>query len=224
MLRTLPAMEDTKDPQAATLGDQDVIRRVLGGEKALYEVLMRRYNQLLFRAVRSYLPRREDVEDAMQETYLKAYAKLDQFKGEAAFSTWLIRIGINEALQRLRKEKRMTQLRTPIDEGYQQLPDPTQMNPEKQTIQRENQRILEQAIDQLPEGYRAVYMLREVEGLSGAETAVCLDISETNVKVRLHRAKAMLKETIWGHHAEQPVFQFGDAHCDNLVKRVLDKL
>lgn len=208
------------------MADTEVIERVTQGEKGLYEILMRRYNQTLFRAVRSYLHKEEDVQDAMQETYLKAYAKLGQFKGEAAFSTWLVRIGINEALQQLRKARTMHVHADPDVrmEQLRQLPDTGQMNPEQRTIQGEERRLLEQAIDRLPEGYRAVYMLREVEGMNVAETAHCLALSEANVKVRLHRAKSMLKEAIWDHHAKVPAFEFGNAHCDLLVEFVMARI
>ncbi len=105
-----------------------------------------------------------------------------------------------------------------------ELPDTGQMNPEQRTIQGEHRRLLEQAIDRLPEGYRAVYMLREVEGMNVAEAAQCLDLSEANVKVRLHRAKSMLKETIWKHHVEAPAFEFGNSHCDRLVEAVMARI
>lgn len=208
------------------LEDAEVIERVAHGEKGLYEILMRRYNQTLFRAVRSYLPDRKDVEDAMQETYLKAYAKLGQFKGESAFSTWLVRIGINEALQQLRRTRAMRVHADPEVrmEQLRQLPDTGAMNPEQRTIQGEHRQLLEAAIDGLPEGYRAVYMLREVEGMNVAETAQCLALSEANVKVRLHRAKTMLKEAIWEHHAGSPAFEFGNQHCDRLVAAVMARL
>ncbi len=222
----MEAIGRTSGPQAATMADSEVVQRVVHGEKGLYEILMRRYNQTLFRAVRSYLHKEEDVQDAMQDTYLKAYAKLDQFKGEAAFSTWLVRIGINEALQQLRKARTMRVHADPDVRMEQlgQLPDTGAMNPEQRTIQGEHRKLLEQAIDKLPEGYRAVYMLREVEGMNVAETAQCLDLSESNVKVRLHRAKDMLKEAIWKHHAEAPAFEFGNSHCDRLVEAVMARI
>jgi RNA polymerase sigma-70 factor (ECF subfamily) len=221
-----PEVLQTEVQRRAGLADKEVIARVTHGEKELYEILMRRYNQTLFRAVRSYLDRQEDVEDAMQETYLKAYSKLDQFKGEAAFSTWLVRIGINESLQRLRRSRTMRIHSDPEVrmEQLQQLSDNGQMNPEQRTIQGEDRRLMEQAIGKLPETYRAVYMLREVEGMSVAEVSHCLDISEANVKVRLHRAKSMLKESIWGHHAASPVFEFGNSHCDRIVAAVMARI
>lgn len=210
----------------STPTDVEVVERVVRGEKELYEILLRRHNQTLFRAVRSYLQQEADVQDAMQETYLKAYAKLDQFKGASAFSTWLVRIGINEALQALRRQRTMHVHSDPDVrmEQLRQLPDTGQMNPEQRTVHDEHRRLLEQAIDGLPEGYRAVYMLREVEGMSVAEVAQCLELGESNVKVRLHRAKEMLKESIWKHHVEAPAFEFGNSHCDRLVEFVMARI
>lgn len=196
-------------PAGSTSSDTEVIRRVTHGEKDLYAILVRRYSQTLFRAVRSYLQKQVEVEDAMQETFLKAYAKLDQFKGESAFSTWLVRIGINEALQELRRsrtvrahadpEVRMEQLR--------QLPDTGQLDPEQRSIQNEDRKVLEQAIGKLPKDYRTVYMLRKEEGMSVAEVAGTLAISESHVKVRLHRAKSMLKEVLGNARPSQPAFE-----------------
>lgn len=218
-----PLVHASAGAKRAALADKEVVARVIGGEKALYEVLMRRYNQTLYRAVRSYLHSREDVEDAMQEAYLKAYAKLGQYKGEAAFSTWLVRIGINEALQRLRREKRANGADMDVDQ-MQQLPDRLQMTPEQIVMAEEHRKRLESAIDGLPEAYRSVYMLREVEEMSVAEVADSLDLSEANVKVRLHRAKAMLKQAL-GHTGQASgAFTYGNAHCDRLVAWVMARI
>lgn len=208
------------------LADSEVVERVVAGEKGLYEILMRRYNRTLYRAVRSYLREVDDVQDAMQEAWIKAYVNLGRFQGDSAFSTWLVRIGINEALQHLRKERRMQVHKDPDarSEHLVRIPDNMQMDPEQRTIQDEHRRLLEQAIDRLPEGYRAVYMLREVEGLGVADVASALELSESNVKVRLHRAKALLKEAIWQYHHEVPAFEFGNAHCDRLVEAVMARI
>ncbi len=213
-------------PGPAGLPDQEVVERVRSGEKGLYEILMRRYNQTLYRAVRSYLRDGDDVQDAMQEAYVKAYTKLDQFKGDSAFSTWLVRIGINEALQVLRKQRTMHIYTDPGQraEGLTQLPDTGQMNPEQRTIRDEHRRLLEQAVDRLPDDYRAVYMLREVEEMSVAEVSQVLGISESNVKVRLHRAKIMVKDALLSAHQAGAAFEFGNAHCDALVAAVMARI
>lgn len=210
---------------SARLEDAVVVRRVLAGEKELFEILLRRYNQTLYRVIRGYLRDEADVEDAMQDTYLKAFDKLQQFQGKAAFSTWLIRIGINEALLRLRKLKRVRSLvsqESDVDVGaIVQLPDTRQMNPEKQAIQVETRQLLEQAIDHLPEKLRVIYILKEVEGLKNDEIARCMEISEPNVKVRLHRARALLKETLFRISSSTEIFEFGNSRCDGLVARVM---
>ena len=210
---------------SARLEDAIVVRRVLAGEKELFEILMRRYNQTLYRVIRGYLHDEADVEDAMQDTYLKAFDKLEQFQGKAAFSTWLIRIGINEALLRLRKLRRVRSLvsqESDVDtKEVIQLSDPRQMNPEKQAIQVETRQLLEKAIDHLPEKLRVIYMLKEVEGLKNDEIAHCLEISEPNVKVRLHRARTLLKETLYRISSSAEIFEFGNSRCDGLVARVM---
>lgn len=213
-------------PGPTGLPDQELVERVRSGEKGLYEILMRRYNQTLYRAVRSYLRDGDDVQDAMQEAYVKAYTKLDQFKGDSAFSTWLVRIGINEALQVLRKQRTMHIYTDPGQraEGLTQLPDTGQMNPEQRTIRDEHRRLLEQAVDRLPDGYRAVYMLREVEEMSVAEVSQVLGITESNVKVRLHRAKIMVKDALLSAHQAGAAFEFGNAHCDALVAAVMARI
>lgn len=203
--------EEAEDPGEAKpphgheerhLTDAELIDRVVLGEKRLFAILMRRHNQRLYRAVRSYLQEQAEVEDAMQETWLKAYAKLEGFKGEAAFSTWLVRIGINEALQLLRRSRLVRVHADPEVRAEQlcQVADTVQPDPERSIIREEERRELEQAVNGLPEHYRAVYLLREVKARSVAEVACSLGLSEVNVKVRLHRAKCMLMDAMQGKH------------------------
>ena len=212
----------------AQLSDNDIVKRVLTGEKDLFEILLRRNNQILYRVIRSYLKDDDDVQDAMQEAYLKAYGKLHQFQGNAAFSTWLIRIGINEALIRIRTEKKIRPLYSKQDdlqsEKILQLPASNQMNPEKKIIQKEVRVLIEQAIDLLPPRYRTVYVLKEVEGLEIGEIANCLSLSESNVKVRLHRAKNLLKNALYDLSAEAEIFEFGKSRCDILVQSVMHRI
>src|SRR5690606_5384317 len=208
--------------------DEIVVRRVLSGEKELFEILLRRYNQNLYRVIRGYLHDEEDVEDAMQDTYLKAFDKLQQFQGKSAFSTWLIRIGINEALLRIRRLKRSRSMvlheADMEEEKIVQLPDTKEMNPEKLAIHHETKQLIEKAIDQLPEKLRIIYILKEVQGMKNEEIADCLEISGPNVKVRLHRAKMLLKDTLYAISAGGKVFEFGNSRCDQLVARVMEKL
>lgn len=204
------------------ISDQEVVKRVLCGEKRLYELLMRRYNQKLYRLIRSYLTDEYEVEDVMQQTYLKAYENLWQFQGRAQFSTWLVRIGINEALARIREKNKYSTIYDQQEEDkILQISDARQMNPEQDMIQKEAKQLLEKAIDHLPSKYRVVYMLREIEGMSTSEIADCMGISHNNVKVRLHRAKLMLKERLYELSISCEVFAFGFTRCDGMVEKVM---
>jgi len=210
------------------IADNEIVERVLKGEKIFFEILLRRYNQTLYRVIRSFLKHDEDVEDAMQDTYLKAYKKLPQFRGSAAFSTWLIRIGINEAILLIRSHTKEQKLYTSEDasstDKIVQLPDARQMNPEKQAILCETRHMIEQVIDQLPEKYRVIYMLREIEGMKNNEIANCRGISNSNVKVRLHRAKVLMKEALYKLSLSTDIFEFGNSKCDRLVDYVMQRI
>ncbi|MDO6388520.1 RNA polymerase sigma factor [Pontibacter sp. BT731] len=229
-------MKEINSIQAAdktSLTDAAVVDRILTGENALYELLMRRHNQKLYRVIRSYLKEEQEVEDTMQDTYLKAFEKLHQFRQDALFSTWLIRIGINNALAKLRERNRLSPVSLLADqhEDYAFLLTQSNLiglvnhrNPEKIAIQNEIRLLLEKAIDSIPEKYRTVYTLCEVEGMPVDEVTQCLNLSESNVRVRLHRAKAMLKEVLFNLSLNQEVFEFGDKRCDALVEWVLKAL
>ncbi|MFD2245275.1 RNA polymerase sigma factor [Pontibacter ruber] len=214
--------------QAHRVSDTEVVERVLAGEKEFYEILMRRHNQKLYRIIRSYLHDEEEVEDAMQDTYLKAYKNLSQFSFKAQFSTWLIRIGINEALGRLRQQKKLAAFHDQKDNLSEltllQLPDTKNMNPEHKAIQKEVKQLLEKAIDKLPAAYKTIYMLREVEEMSVTEVAACLNLSESNVKVRQHRARLLLKERLYEMSVNSEVFEFGSRRCDRMVEKVMGAL
>lgn len=206
------------------LDDRVIVKRVVAGEKELFEILLRRYNQTLYRVIRGYLKDQDEVQDAMQNAYLKAFDKLYQFQGTSSFSTWLIRIGINEALLRLKDIKREKVIYLNPKEVslkvVNQIPD-KQMNPEKVFIRQESQQLLEQAIDNLPEKYRVIYILKEIEGLDNTEVAESLGLSDSNIKVRLHRAKSLLKESLYKVSVKDGVFEFGNSRCDAVVDFVM---
>ncbi len=206
--------------QSASLTDADVVRRVRGGDTALFEVLMRRHDQRVYRTARSILRDEAEVEDAMQQAWLQAYLHLGEFEGAAAFSTWLVRITANEALQRLRKRTRLAPV---ADQEGEESMDERSQNPEEHAASREAARILERAVDRLPDHYRTVFMLREVEGLSTAETAAALDIGEEAAKVRLHRARALLRTSLSDMvgRAAGEAFQFLAPRCNRMVEAVM---
>jgi RNA polymerase sigma-70 factor (ECF subfamily) len=215
------------DPFNTQLSDQEVVRRVVAGEKGLFEILMRRHNQKLYRIIRGYLKDEDDISDAMQNAYLKAFDKLYQFHGDAAFSTWLIRIGINEALLRIKDIRKAKVIYLTADEVgtevLNRIPD-KQVNAEKVIIKQEMQQLLEQAIDSLPEKYRVVYIMKEVEGMENHQVAECLSLTESNVKVRLHRARTIIKELLLRFTAGTEVFEFGNARCDRMVDLVMKSI
>lgn len=207
------------------VGESEIISRILQGEKELYEILIRRNNQKLFRVIRSYIRDTDETQDIMQDTYLRAYEKLFQFREASNFSTWLVRIGINEALAHLRKKGKVFSLNTRTEtfngKSFLEVPDSSQMNPEKKIIRNEAKMLLENAIDNLDAKYRAVYILMEVEEMSTKQIAECLNISVSNVKVRHHRAKKMLKESLYQLTLNNSVFEFGNSRCDHLTERVM---
>lgn len=215
------------DYRTSQLDDDTVVRRVIAGEKELFEILMRRHNQTLYRVIRGYLHDEDEVRDAMQNAYLKAFDKLYQFHGNAAFSTWLIRIGINEALLRLKDIKRGRVIYMAAEEVGEEtlnrIPD-KQINAERVMIRQETQQLLEHAIDNLPEKYRVIYMMKEVEGMSNQDIAGCLGLTESNVKVRSYRAKTILKDLLLEISSGSEVFEFGNKRCDAVVALVMNAL
>ena len=203
--------------------DEEIVRRVVAGDSMLFEILMRRHNQRVYRAVRAILGSDDEVEDVMQQAYLNAYRHLHQFAGGAQFSTWLTRIAVNEALARRRKRSTDVALDddNPLHLAVSNAPDP-----ETEAFASELRAVLEKEIAALPESFRVVLMLRNVEGLSTTETAACLGISEDLVKTRLHRARTMLRENLDRRTGVtlESLFAFGNARCDRVVAAVMARI
>lgn len=217
-------MKATHNKNNYKIEEHEIIKRILAGEKELYEILVRRNNQLLYRVIRSYIKDTAEVEDIMQDTYVKAFIKLYQFKSKSSFSTWLIRIGINEALARLKEKGKLYHLNERDAEqsnSILEMPDNKQLNPQAKMIQKETKHLLENAIDNLDSKYRVVYVLKEVEGMSLKEIATALDLTVSNVKVRLHRSKKMLKKQLYEVAKDQGLFEFGFSRCDRVTKNVM---
>ena len=215
--------------ETATLPDADIVARIRNGESALFEVLMRRHNQRVYRMARAVVKDETEAEDVMQQAYINAFTHLHQFEQRAQFSTWLIRITLHEALaQRRRRNVEASAAMTDRDQDGELMdeliaPDP---DPERQAYAAELAQVLEAAVDGLPEAYRIVFALRDVEGLSTAETAAGLSIGEEAVKTRLHRARAMLRRTLAEQFgaASARAFQFHASRCDRVVSAVLAKI
>lgn len=210
------------------LSDEEIVKKVTGGDINFYEVIMRRYNQRLFRIGHAYLKDDDEIEDAIQSAYLKAYEQLSNFQGRSSFSTWLIRIYINELLQGLKKKKRFQNYFDPdlINNTY----DPPEVgttnmeNPYNSTLNNELKDILEKAVDELPEKYRAVFIMREIEDMSVSETSKSLNITEANVKVRLNRAKNILRESLSQYYHYKDIYNFNLIRCDRIVANVFNKI
>jgi RNA polymerase sigma-70 factor, ECF subfamily len=207
-------------PATPVLTDEEIVHRVSSGDLQMFEVLMRRHNQRLYRAARAILQDDTEAEDAVQQAYLSAYGHLHQFQRRAQFSTWLTRIAVNEALARRRRGVRQA---TSSDHGLAETAASPSPDPERQAYGKELSVLLESALAGLPAGYRSVFMLREHDGLSTAETARRLGINEATVKTRLHRAKGLLQRKL---HAVTPAeaFSFDGDRCDRLVAGVFRRL
>jgi RNA polymerase sigma-70 factor, ECF subfamily len=206
--------------------DDAVIRQVLGGNTTVFELLMRRYNERVYRAARSIVRNEEEAEDVMQQAYVNAFMHLRQFNGSALFSTWLTRIAINEALARVRRQGKYEVFDDELSNVEPFMSQNPATNPERQAFARELSRLLEWAIDTLPNGMREVFVLREVEGMSTLEVAECLGVSEDVVKTRLSRGRATLRRLLMERTgATTPdAFRFYRPRCDRVVDQVMARI
>jgi RNA polymerase sigma-70 factor (ECF subfamily) len=208
------------------LTDEDIVARVIQGQTALFEVLMRRHNERIYRTVRAILRDDRESEDVMQQAYVNAYAHLRQFDRRAAFLTWLTRIAVNEAILQARKQGRYE----PLDSAESVLETPssggTAPDPERLAFARELAALMEAAVDDLPDGCREVFVLREIQGMSTMETADVLSVSEDVVKTRLSRAKATLRRDLLERAGISApyTFTFHQSRCDRVVAAVFEKI
>ena len=214
--------------ESQPVSDAEVVDRVRAGETGLYEILMRRYNQRLFRVIRSVVTNEGEAEDVLQEAWVRAYEHLGQFEGRAGFPTWITRIAFHEALNRTRKSKRWTPLEDPqgviMPEANRR--QTTSETPEALAMRGQLGQMLQAAVDALPETYRSVFVLRAIEHLSTGETAECLGLSEEAVKTRLHRSRALLRRELEDSMspAIAEAYAFLGARCDRTVARVLERI
>lgn len=210
-------------PGASDISDLDAVNRIIGGNREMFEVIVRRYNTQLYRTGMAYLRNHAQTEDAMQNAYLKAFLHLDRFRGGSAFATWLTRIMINECLMILRTRKRFTMEN--IDErGAGEKHESFVVPPSDSLHHQDIKTVLESAIQTLPRRHRAVYLLREVQQLSTAETAQCLGLSRANVKVALHRAREALKAELMRSVAGVELFDYPACFCDPMTARVMQAI
>jgi RNA polymerase sigma-70 factor (ECF subfamily) len=227
-------MTSTARLEAARDADDDLAlaRRVAGGDRLAFELMMRRHNRRLYRLARATLRDDAEAEDALQEAYLAAYRHIDRFRGEAALSTWLSRLVLNECLARLRRNKRRDNI-LPMrhdealdDEEVLAMDAPRAPSPADVLVSGEIRALIERRLDELPEPFRLVFVMRSVEELSVEETAQCLGIPEATVRTRHFRARSLLRQALAQDIdlAERDVFSFGGEHCDRIVSAVLQRL
>lgn len=216
-----------------SVSDIEIIGRVLAGDRNAFELLMRRYNRVLYRTARSILKDDAEAEDVLQEVYLLAFHNLKKFRGESTLSTWLTRIVVNNAIARSRKIKRCAEIIAIGSEpDWKAHPASASMHrdlteqPEQATERSEMRRLIEKKIDELPETFRTVFMLRALEEMSVEDTAACLSIPEATVRTRYFRAKGLLRESLSREmdFAQEGAFSFDGASCDRIVAGVLTRL
>jgi RNA polymerase sigma-70 factor (ECF subfamily) len=210
-------------------GDLDLVLAARQGSAAAFATLMQRNNQRLYRLARGVLRDEAEAEEAVQEGYLRAFAHINEFKGEASVGTWLARIVVNEALGRLRRRRKTVELAA-LDESTvahgTTAPISSEPSPEHAAARGEIRRLIESAIDALPPPFRTVFMLRAVEQLSVEETAACLGVARETVKTRFHRANRLLRQRLHTQLASSldDVFPFAGARCKRMTKTILGRL
>ncbi|MBI2284123.1 MAG: sigma-70 family RNA polymerase sigma factor [Bacteroidetes bacterium] len=206
------------------LTETEIIRRILNGEKALYEIIVRRFNPYLYKVGRSYNYHHEDTQDLIQETFIDAYKHLSQFEGRSEFRTWLIRIMLNNCYRKKGKASFTSEIMQELNDQAQPLFTNADTDTEKMVQNRELGHIIENALGKMPYDYRMAFSLREISGLPVAETASLLQISEANVKVRVNRAKTMLRREIEKTYSASELFEFNLVYCDRIVAQVMQQI
>ncbi len=204
--------------------DAEVIDRILKGDTSLFEVLIRRYNPYLYRIGRAYHYGHEDTEDLMQETFVQAFFNLSGFEQRSSFKTWITRIMLNHCY---RKRQRLRYRHEVVADLTQQQLKPLfhqTSNTEKAMVNKELGNVLETALSLIPDEHRIVFTLRELNGMSVADTASALEISEANVKVRLNRARKMLRAEIEKMYTPEEIYEFNLIYCDRIVQRVMERI
>jgi len=220
---------ETLERTAGLAGDDgSIARRIAQGDRVAFELLMRRHNRRLYRLARATLRDGAEAEDALQEAYLQAFRAMGQYRGDASLSTWLSRLVLNECLGRIRRHDRRENV-IPMVAANDQVTDACveiAESPDAALARAQVRNLLERRVDELPDSFRTVFVMRSVEDLSVAETATLLGIPEETVRSRHFRAKSMLRaalETQLGQ-AESDLFDFGAEHCDRVVAGVLARL
>ena len=208
------------------LDEEELIKKIVSGEKALFEVLIRRYNSVLYKLARCYGFNHQDAEDVMQETHLAAYLNLKNFQHKASYKTWVSKILIHKCVYRLsygyfKNEQIAT---NEMNEHVKPVFNQSRMATEKIVLNKELSKVLEKSLEEIPLTYRTVFILRGVEGFSTAETAELMNSTPVNVKVRLNRAKALLQKKLESFYSSTDIYEFNAIFCDGIVKLVFEQI
>lgn len=206
------------------LSETELINRIINGETALYEIIVRRFNPYLYKIGRSYNYKHQDTQDLMQETFIDAYKNLGQFQGRSEFKTWIIRIMMNNCYRKKEKSSFKNEIMQDINDQSKPLFTDSRNDTDNVVQNRELKYIIESALEKIPFTYRMVFSLREITGLNVTETANLLEISESNVKVRLNRAKAQLRTEIEKTYAPNELYEFNLIYCDAIVEHVMSRI
>lgn len=210
--------------QTEKLTETEIIGRIAAGEKSLYEIIVRRYNPHLYKVGRSYNYNHEDTQDLMQDTFIDAYRNLQQFEGRADFKTWIMRIMLNNCYRKREKLSFKNEISTEVNDQSTPMFSHRDNDTDKIIMNRELGHIIEEALSRIPFDYRMVFALREINGMNVAETASLLNITEANVKVRLNRSKAMLRDHIEQSYSSRELFEFNLIYCDAMVEKVIKRI
>jgi RNA polymerase sigma factor (sigma-70 family) len=211
--------------KGAIISDAEIINKIILGETAMFEILVRRYNPVLYKIARGYGFNHQDAEDLMQDTHVSAYQSLKQFAFRSSYKTWISKIMIHKCLYKLnhgyaKREQPGSDII--YEDARPMLSNNKIESPEQSSLNKEFTGILERALQEIPVTYKSVFVLREVEGFSVAETAELLNITPINVKVRLNRAKAMLQKQLEQFYTSTNLYEFNLIYCDEMVRRVFD--
>jgi RNA polymerase sigma factor (sigma-70 family) len=205
--------------------DMEIVQKIVAGEVELFEMIIRRNNPFLYKTGRSYNYNHEDTQDLMQDTYIDAFTNLSKFENRSSFKTWIIKIMLNNCFKKQQKWSFKNVTHMEIDDrSLPMFSNHQHTDTNKRVTNRELSSIIENALQQVPTEYKMVFTLREINGLNVAETADVLSISEANVKVRLNRAKTMLRKEVERSYSTDDIFEFNLVYCDAMVERVMNKL
>lgn len=205
--------------------DEEVVKIILTGNNSLFELIIRRYNPILYKIARGYGFNHQDTEDLMQETFINCYQNLNKFKNKAAFKTWLVRIMLNLCYHKKVDAKKILLNTVSLSEKNDQLFITNEVHDTSKTISnKELKNIIELALNNIPDNYKKIFTLRELAGLNIADTAELLNITPTNVKARLSRAKSLLRKEIETFYSVDDIFEFNLIYCDKIVHYVMDRL